>query len=107
MAINIDLSIVDGDFVLSPTLTAQKLSEASVVSQDIKHRVLESGLLVKLVKLRNINGIAQVLTEIELEVEKDDRLVPGTIYVHHNDDKTLSIKAQTKQYNKAALEANP
>ena len=59
---HVDLNIVDGDFVTSPTLTVGKLNQANVVAQDIKHRILESGLLVKLIKLRNINYISAVLT---------------------------------------------
>jgi len=95
---HIDLNIIDGDFVFNSSLSAGKLSAAKVIGQDVKHRIIESGLLVKLVKQRNVNGIAPVLTDLELEVEQDDRLKPGTILISYNSDKTLSIEAQTKQY---------
>ncbi|SGY86850.1 Putative phage gene [Moritella viscosa] len=95
---HIDLNIIDGDFVFNSSLSAGKLSAAKVIGQDVKHRIIESGLLVKLVKQRNVNGIAPVLTDLELEVEQDDRLKPGTILIRYNSDKTLSIEAQTKQY---------
>ncbi|WP_067042851.1 DUF2590 family protein [Moritella sp. JT01] len=95
---HVDLNIVDGDFVFNSSLSAGKLSAAKVIGQDVKHRIIESGLLVKLVKQRNINGIAPVLTDLELEVEQDDRLKPGTILISYNSDKTLSIEAETKQY---------
>lgn len=100
---HVDLNIVDGDFVTSPTLTVGKLSQANVVAQDIKHRILESGLLVKLIKLRNINYISAVLTELELEVEKDNRLVPGSVFIKRNDDQTLSINADTHLYGQVKL----
>ncbi|CAM3279230.1 DUF2590 family protein [Moritella viscosa] len=95
---HVDLNIIDGDFVFNSSLSAGKLSAAKVIGQDVKHRIIESGLLVKLVKQRNVNGIAPVLTDLELEVEQDNRLKPGTILISYNSDKTLSIEAQTKQY---------
>lgn len=101
---HVDLNIVDGDFVTSPTLTLDRLSKAKVIAQDIKHRILESGLLVKLIKLRNINYISAVLTELELEVEKDNRLVPGSVFIKRNDDQTLTIDADTHLYGKVKFE---
>jgi len=97
MNLHIDLSIIDGDFDFSPNLTEKKLSGVDVIAQDVKHRILESGLLIKLIKLRNDNAVAPVLTELELEVEKDDRLKPGTIFITKNDDHTLTIEADTKE----------
>jgi len=100
---HVDLNIVDGDFVFSPNLTAQQLTAVQVIGQDIKHRILESGLLVQLVGLRNVNGIAPIIVELELEIEKDERLVPGTIFITYNSDKSLSVKAQTKQFGVISL----
>ncbi|WP_018692523.1 DUF2590 family protein [Algicola sagamiensis] len=96
--VHVDLLVNDGDFVLNDALSPAQVNKAQTISQDIKHRILESGLLVRLVKLRNQNGIAPILTEIELEVEKDDRVIPGTIEVFYNADMTLSILAQTRDY---------
>lgn len=100
---HIDLHIVDGDFVFNNSLSAESLTESNVIAQDIKHRIIESGILVKMVKLRNVNGIAKLKTELELEVEKDDRVKPGTIIVNYNTDKTLTIEAETRQYGSIAL----
>ncbi|WP_199525275.1 DUF2590 family protein [Pseudoalteromonas sp. bablab_jr011] len=98
IALHIDLEIQDNDFVLNDSLSPSTLKKSDVIGQDIKHRILESGLLVKLIGLRNKNGIAPILTEIELLTEQDDRIKPGTINVYRNDDGTLSITAQTRQY---------
>ena len=98
IALHIDLAIEDNDFVLNDSLSPSTLIKADVIGQDIKHRILESGLLVKLIGLRNKNGIAPILTEIELLAEQDDRIKPGTINVYRNDDGTLNITAQTRQY---------
>ncbi|WMS91388.1 DUF2590 family protein [Pseudoalteromonas sp. HL-AS1] len=98
IAMHIDLEIQDNDFVLNDSLSPSTLKKAGVIAQDIKHRILESGLLTKLVGLRNKNGIAPILTELELLTEQDNRIKPGTIKVYRNDDGTLSITAQTRQY---------
>ena len=98
IALHIDLEIQDNDFVLNDSLSSSTLKKADVIAQDIKHRILESGLLTKLVGLRNKNGIAPILTELELLTEQDNRIKPGTIKVYRNDDGTLSITAQTRQY---------
>ncbi|MDK2595205.1 DUF2590 family protein [Pseudoalteromonas obscura] len=95
--LHIDLNVVDGDFVLNDSLSPATLQKADVIAQDIKHRILESGLLVKLVGLRNENGIKPILTELELLIEKDDRLKPGSINIIKNDN-GLSIDAKTRQY---------
>jgi len=86
MAINIDLNIVNGDLSLDEALTPVQLTKTQVICQDIKHRILESGLLAQLVGL---------LTEIELVVEQDERLIPGTIEVFRTAQGQLSVKAQT------------
>ncbi len=95
MAINIDLNIINGDLSLDDALTPMQLTKTQVINQDIKHRILESGLLVQLVGLRNTNAIAMILTEIELVVEQDQRLIPGTIEVIRTLQGQISVKAQT------------
>ncbi|WP_440056131.1 DUF2590 family protein [Pseudoalteromonas sp. T1lg65] len=98
IALHIDLAVEDNDFVLNDSLDPATLKKADVIAQDIKHRILESGILTKLVGLRNKNSIAPILTELELLTEQDNRIKPGTIKVLRNDDGTLNIAAQTRQY---------
>jgi hypothetical protein len=102
--INIDLNIVERDLSLDALFSPAQLSKADVIAQDIKHRLLESGLLASLVGLRNKNSIAMILTNIELVVEQDERLVPGTIKIIQNGDKTISVLADTKEYGKLTLD---
>jgi hypothetical protein len=104
MAINIDLNIINNDLSLDSALTPLQLTKVQVISQDIKHRILESGLLVRLVGLRNTNAIAMILTEIELVVEQDERITPGTIEVFRTELGKISVKAQT--LNKGEYYAN-
>jgi hypothetical protein len=96
--IHIDLNIVDRDLVLDRLLTPQQITKENVIAQDIKHRLLESGLPFLLVGQRNKNSIDKVLTEVELIVEQDERLVPGTIQVFYGPEKNIIVNAKTKQY---------
>lgn len=100
--IHIDLNVVDRDLSFDEVLTPAQLTKTDVISQDIKHRLLESGLPFRLVGQRNINSIKMVLTEVELIVEQDDRLVPGTIQVFYGTDKSIKVLAQTKDYGQEA-----
>ena len=95
--LHIDLDVVEGDFVLNDSLSPSIVKAADTIAQDIKHRVLESGLLVKLIGLRNQNGIKPILTELELLVEQDNRLKPGSINIIKTDN-GISIEAKTRQY---------
>jgi len=94
----IDLNIVDGDLFFDDVLQPAQLNDADVIAQDIKHRILESGYLVQMIGLRNINAKATILTELELIVEQDDRLVPGSIYLTKNIDGSINVKAETKEF---------
>ena len=98
--VNIDLNIVDRDLSLDSLLSPEQLTKANVIAQDIKHRLLESGLPFLLVAQRNQNNIDMVLTEVELVVEQDNRLVPGTIQVFYGPEKNIIVNADTKEYGK-------
>lgn len=93
--INIDLSIVEQDLVLDSFAVPSQLTNSDVIAQDIKHRIIESGKLVELIALRNNNIVAKILTEIELIVEQDQRLKPGTIKVVKQLTGEISVTAQT------------
>jgi len=96
--IHVDLNVVDRDLSLDSLLSPEQLTKADVIAQDIKHRLLESGLPFLLVGQRNQNSIDMVLTEVELVVEQDDRLVPGTIQVFYGPEKNIIVNADTKEY---------
>jgi len=100
--IHIDLNVIDRDLSFDEVLAPAQLTKSDVISQDIKHRLLESGLPFRLVGQRNINSIKMVLTEVELIVEQDDRLIPGTIQVFYGADKSIKVLAQTKDYGQEA-----
>ncbi|WKD23619.1 DUF2590 family protein [Pseudoalteromonas sp. KG3] len=95
--INIDLNIIEQDIALDNFAVPSQLTNSDVIAQDIKHRIIESGKLTELIGLRNKNIVAKILTEIELIVEQDDRLTPGTIKVIKQLTGEINVTAQTSE----------
>lgn len=93
--INIDLNIIDNDIALDSFAVPSQLTNSDVIAQDVKHRIIESGKVTELIGLRNKNIVAKILTEIELIVEQDERLVPGTIKVMRQATGEISVTAKT------------
>lgn len=93
--INIDLNIIEQDITLNSYAVPSQLTNSDVIAQDVKHRIIESGKVTELIGLRNKNIMAKILTEIELIVEQDERLVPGTIKVIKQLTGEISVTAKT------------
>lgn len=72
----IDILVVNGAWQLDAGGQPRMTQDRHSIGQDIKHRIMESGLARKLIGERS--PCADVMTEIELQVENDVRL-PG----HH------------------------
>ena len=98
MAEYIDLLITDNDLTLDiagePVLTDDRDS----IAQDIKHLIRESGLLVEVVGERSQALIDLNMSKLELLVEDDIRLVPGTINITQHDTETFFITATTVKF---------
>ncbi|VVN30629.1 hypothetical protein PS683_04860 [Pseudomonas fluorescens] len=77
----IDLLITGNDLVLDPSRQPLLIDDRASIAQDIAHMIRDSGLLVTLVaerdRLKQRDGIQQ----LELLVEADERLVPGTAQI--------------------------
>lgn len=91
----IDLNIIEQDLTFDSFAVPSQLTGSNVIAQDIKHRIIESGKTTELIRLRNKNIVSKILTEIELIVEQDERLVPGTIKVTKQIAGNISVTAQT------------
>ncbi|MBS4711956.1 DUF2590 family protein [Aeromonas caviae] len=94
----IDILVVDGAWQLDaggqPRLTQDRHS----IGQDIKHRIMESGLARKLIGERSPTLRADVMTEIELLVENDVRLIPGTILISEESPERILVTARTYEF---------
>ncbi|MGO3406748.1 DUF2590 family protein [Marinomonas sp.] len=75
---SIDLLIVDDDLDLSGIGEPQLVNGTDCVAQDLRHMIREKGYAFRMIGERNKTKIAALCTEIELEIENDERIYPGT-----------------------------
>lgn len=95
----IDLLITpDGDFTLDSGNEPLSCNNRISIGQDIRHAIIESGLCTKLVAERSPTLRADVMTQLELLVEDDVRIVPGTVMITDEEPTRISITAQTYDF---------
>lgn len=96
----IDLLITGRDFTLNsgnePVLCDNRVS----VAQDCVHAIIESGLATQLVGERSPTLRADLRNQIEMLVEDDDRIVPGTVRVNEESQVKLWITADTYDFGR-------
>lgn len=102
----VDLLIADNDLVFDgadePILCANKTS----VVQDTKHLIRESGLLVRCVGERDGAKIDTLLLDLELMIEEDERLIPGTISIQRPSVGRVYVLSETADHGKFGFEAS-
>lgn len=79
MGLYIDLLITDNDLTLDPSNQPVLIEDRASIAQDIGHMIRESGLLKALVAERSRLRRADCIQQLELLIETDERLVPGTV----------------------------
>ncbi|MCS3456255.1 hypothetical protein M2366_002341 [Aeromonas sp. BIGb0405] len=94
----IDILVNDGAWLLDAGGQPRYTQNRHSIGQDIKHRIMESGLARKLIGERSPTLRADVLTEIELLVERDERLVPGTIFINEEAADRVLVTATTYEF---------
>ena len=74
----IDLKIVKDDLVLNSNGEPELVSGVECIAQDLVHMLREKGYAFALVGERNVLNISDVCKNIEIEMENDSRIYPGT-----------------------------
>lgn len=91
----VDLLIVDNDLAFDPSHQPRLIDGLASIAQDIAHLIRESGLLVELVAERDPLRRRDCLQRIELLVEDDQRLVPGTVRITQPFPGTFHVTANS------------
>ncbi|OLF56567.1 DUF2590 family protein [Pseudomonas chlororaphis] len=94
----IDLLIEGNDLVLDPSRQPRLIEDRASIAQDIAHMIRESGLLVTLVAERSRNRQADCILQLELLVEADERLVPGTARITQDKPGQYLVTAKTLKF---------
>ncbi|KMK51467.1 phage protein [[Actinobacillus] muris] len=94
----IDLWIVGEDLSLDAGGVPERCNNRLSIAQDIKHALLESGLVTLLIAERSKILRKDIILQMILLIEEDERLVPGTIEIIERDLSTLIINAETVEW---------
>lgn len=94
----IDLLIENGNFVLNTGKEPELCNNRKSIGQDIIHSIIESGLATQLIGERSPTLRADIFTQLELLIEEDERIVPGTVEVSEESQKRLWVTASTYDF---------
>lgn len=94
----IDLLIHDNDLVLDPSHQPLLIEDRASIAQDIAHMIRDSGLLVALVAERSRQRQADCILQLELLVEDDERLLPGTARILQERPGRYLVTAKTLKF---------
>lgn len=99
----VDLLIEGRNFVLNAGNEPVTCNNRRSIAQDIVHSILESGLATSLIAERSPLLRADIFTQLELLVESDERIVPGTVVVQEESTKRLWVTAQTYEFGPVSV----
>ncbi|EKA3120417.1 DUF2590 family protein [Vibrio parahaemolyticus] len=99
-----DILIENGDVVLDAGRNPILIQDRAVIAQDIKHAIIESNFAVDLIAERSPSKKADIRTKLELLVEEDVRLVPGTVRLDEPTEGTIYVFADTMDFGELKLE---
>lgn len=94
----IDLLIENGDFVLNAGSEPVTCNNRKSIQQDIAHAILESGLLTEMIAERSPTLRDDILTRLELLIEDDERIIPGTVELTEETISRLWVTASTYEF---------
>ncbi|MEL0621791.1 DUF2590 family protein [Marinomonas arenicola] len=102
--VNIDLFILDDDLDLSSIGEPLQVSSTDCVAQDLRHMIREKGYAWEMIGQRNKVEITALCTEIEIAMENDERIYPGTAAVMLSGE-ALICEARTVDGEKVVVKA--
>lgn len=94
----VDLLIVNNDLALDPSRQPLLIDDRACIAQDIAHMIRDSGLLVTLVAERDRLRQRDCIQQLELLVEDDQRLVPGTARITQQEPGVYLVTGKTLKF---------
>ncbi|HFI6452982.1 TPA: DUF2590 family protein [Escherichia coli] len=102
----IDLLITDSNFTLDSGNEPRRCNNRDSIAQDIIHSILESGITARLIGERSPTMRGDVITQLTLLIESDERLIPGTIVITEESISRLYVTAETYDFGSVNTEVN-
>jgi len=105
MAIYSDLQFEHDDLVLDSAGEPVLVEDAACITQDIKHLIRDSGLMVQMIGQRNSAVVDDLVLQLTLMIEDDERLIPGTVSIEQTSTELFFITADTYEFGGIYLQA--
>jgi len=102
----IDLRITDNDLTPGPGNEPALLGDRDSIIQDTKHLIRDCGLLSACIGERDNAKVKLLMQQLELKIEDDLRLVPGTIKITRQDTELFFITADTVKFGPISLQVS-
>lgn len=99
-----DLLVTDEDLSLDVNGLAIRCNNQDSIAQDMKHALLESGLVTDLIGARSRILRADIYLQMILLLEEDERLVAGSIDIVEEASNRLRISAVTVDWGGVELD---
>ncbi|ATQ89568.1 DUF2590 family protein [Klebsiella pneumoniae] len=99
----IDLLITNNDFVLNTGNEPVLCNNRQSIGQDVIHSIIESGLATELIAERSPTLRGDIFTRMELLIEDDERLIPGTVSITEETLSRLWVTADTYDFGALSL----
>lgn len=100
----VDLLFEKDDVVLDVAGEPQLIYDLDCITQDIKHLIRDSGLMVEIIGQRDDIKVQSNLQRLVLMIEEDVRLVPGTVAIERVHVEMFFVTATTYKYGQALLQ---
>ncbi|AIA41305.1 DUF2590 family protein [Klebsiella pneumoniae] len=99
----IDLLITNDDFVLNTGNEPVLCNNRQSIGQDVIHSIIESGLATELIAERSPTLRGDIFSRMELLIEDDERLIPGTVSITEETLSRLWVTADTYDFGPLSL----
>lgn len=100
----VDLLVTGDDLTLDAGGNPVLVTDRDCIAQDLVHMIRETGLLVELVANRDAHKKAENLVRLELAVEEDERIRPGTVRIEEPELGVFYLTAETEEFGSVDLE---
>ncbi len=94
----IDIKVIDGGWQMDAGQQPTECSDLYSIAQDIKHLIMESGLLRELQGERHVALRSDVLVQIEQLTETDIRIIPGSATATEIKPGEITLTAETYEF---------
>lgn len=100
----IDLLVHNDDLLLDAGGEPAIITDQDTILQDTKHLIRDSGLLTRIIGQRDNAIVESLIGQLEVLIEEDTRLIPGTIHIERKATGLFFVTANTYDYGGFELE---